>query len=117
MLPFVIILSYRLGPLIFKLFKDLLIKMNKISRATATVCFALISMLSSAQNNNTVDAKSDEFIKGLAELMAHSLRAPILRTPDQYGMQYEDIFFPAIEVLGSIACFKSTAPTKPQNTI
>ena len=36
-------------------------------------------------------------IDGLAELMAHSLRSPILRTPDQYGMQYEDIFFSAID--------------------
>jgi len=75
----------------------MLIKMNKLSRATATVCFALISMLSSAQDNKTTDPKNEEFINGLAELMAHSLRTPILRTPDQYGMQYEDIFFPAID--------------------
>ena len=73
------------------------IKINKIIRAAITVCFAFVSTLSSAQNNKTIDAKNDEFINGLAELMAHSIRTPILRTPDQYGMEYEDIFFPAID--------------------
>ncbi|WP_281638015.1 DUF1330 domain-containing protein [Flavobacterium marginilacus] len=44
-----------------------------------------------------VNAKNAEFIDGIAELMAHSIRTPILHTPDQYGMTYEDIFFPAID--------------------
>ena len=38
---------------------------------------------------------TDEFINGLAELMAHSARTPILRRPDEYGLAYEDVFFPA----------------------
>jgi uncharacterized protein len=71
--------------------------MKNIIQIFIAICLTLSSMVSSAQNNKTVDAKSNEFINGLAELMAHSLRTPILRTPDQYGMQYEDIFFPAID--------------------
>lgn len=46
---------------------------------------------------NDTNTKSQEFINGLADLMAHSTRTPILRTPDEYGMAYEDIFFPAID--------------------
>lgn len=49
-------------------------------------------------NNMTAsDPKSEEFINGLADLMAHSTRTPILRTPDEYGMTYEEIFFPAMD--------------------
>ncbi|WP_122574554.1 alpha/beta hydrolase family protein [Pseudomonas viridiflava] len=43
------------------------------------------------------DTNSDAFIDGLADLMAYSTRTPILRWPDQYGMEYEEIFFPAID--------------------
>lgn len=43
------------------------------------------------------NAKSEEFINGLADLMAHSTRTPILRWPNEYGMEYEEIFFPAID--------------------
>ncbi len=46
---------------------------------------------------NMTDAKSEEFINGLADLMAHSTRTPILRWPNEYGMDYEEIFFPAID--------------------
>jgi len=48
-------------------------------------------------NMNATDSKTEEFINGLADLMAHSTRTPILRTPDEYGMAYEEIFFPAID--------------------
>ena len=37
----------------------------------------------------------DELIGGLADMMAHSARTPILRRPDEYGLAYEDVFFPA----------------------
>ena len=33
--------------------------------------------------------KSEEYIDNLAELMAHSTRTPILRWPNEYGMEYE----------------------------
>jgi uncharacterized protein len=47
---------------------------------------------------NVVDsAKSQAFIDGLADLMAHSTRTPILRWPNEYGMEYEEVFFPAID--------------------
>ena len=38
---------------------------------------------------------TDDFIGGLADMMAHSARTPILRRPDEYGLAYEDVFFPA----------------------
>src|SRR6266536_2303673 len=40
---------------------------------------------------------SEEFINNLAELMAHSTRTPVLRWPDEYGMEYEEVFFPALD--------------------
>jgi pimeloyl-ACP methyl ester carboxylesterase len=39
--------------------------------------------------------RTQRFIDDLAELMAHSARTPILRRPDEYGLAYEDVFFPA----------------------
>ena len=41
--------------------------------------------------------ESRTFIATLAELMSHSSRTPILRRPDEYGMQYEDVFFPSLD--------------------
>jgi len=38
---------------------------------------------------------ADDVINGLADMMAHSARTPILRRPDEYGLTYEDVFFPA----------------------
>jgi len=43
------------------------------------------------------DTKSEEFINGMADLMAHSTRTPVLRWPNEYGMDYEEIFFPAMD--------------------
>jgi hypothetical protein len=43
------------------------------------------------------DTKSEEFINGMADLMAHSTRTPILRWPPEYGMEYEEIFFSAMD--------------------
>jgi len=31
-------------------------------------------------------SSSDQFINGLADLMAHSTRTPILRWPNEYGL-------------------------------
>ncbi|WP_145516571.1 alpha/beta hydrolase family protein [Yersinia aleksiciae] len=41
--------------------------------------------------------ESDTFINGLADLMAHSTRTPVLRWPNEYGMEFEEIYFPAID--------------------
>jgi hypothetical protein len=43
------------------------------------------------------NSKSTQFIDGMANLFAHSLRTPILRRPDEYGMAYEDIYFPSMD--------------------
>ena len=41
--------------------------------------------------------KNNEFINGMADLFAKSARTPILRHPDQYGMVYEEVFFPSMD--------------------
>jgi uncharacterized protein len=41
--------------------------------------------------------ESQTFIDTLADLMSHSSRTPILRRPDEYGMAYEDVFFPSMD--------------------
>ncbi|KQQ75700.1 hypothetical protein ASF73_07870 [Xanthomonas sp. Leaf131] len=46
---------------------------------------------------NAANAPSQAFIEGLADLMAHSTRTPVLRWPNEYGMQFEEIFFPAMD--------------------
>ena len=40
---------------------------------------------------------TQQFIDDLADLMAHSTRTPILRWPNEYGLAYEDVFFPALD--------------------
>ncbi len=50
-----------------------------------------------ASDTVTTPDASDAFINGLADLMAHSTRTPILRWPNEYGMEYEEIFFPAMD--------------------
>ena len=40
---------------------------------------------------------NQQFIYDLAEMMAHSARSPILRRPDEYGLEYEDVFFPGMD--------------------
>lgn len=37
----------------------------------------------------------DQFISGTVDLFTRSARTPILRTPADYGMAYEDVYFPA----------------------
>jgi hypothetical protein len=36
-------------------------------------------------------------IDGLADFFAHSVRTPILRRPDEYELNYEDVFFPSMD--------------------
>ena len=42
-------------------------------------------------------AEALAFIDTMVDLMAHSSRSPILRRPDEYGMEYEDVFFPSMD--------------------
>ena len=43
---------------------------------------------------------SDPVTDGLAQFFAHSIRTPILRRPDEYGMEFEDVFFPSLDGVG-----------------
>lgn len=45
-------------------------------------------------------SKSNQIIDSLAEFFAKSMRTPILRRPDEYGMAYEDVFFPSLDGVG-----------------
>ncbi|OAL50124.1 hypothetical protein IQ07DRAFT_567814 [Pyrenochaeta sp. DS3sAY3a] len=39
----------------------------------------------------------DQFVESYAQLFKNGQRSPILRRPDEYGMEYEDIFFPSLD--------------------
>jgi uncharacterized protein len=43
------------------------------------------------------EIQANEFINGMADLFVHSTRTPILRRPDEYGIAYEDVFFPSMD--------------------
>jgi uncharacterized protein len=43
------------------------------------------------------EVQLNEFINGMADLFAHSVRTPVLHHPVEYGMEYEDVFFPAMD--------------------
>ena len=44
--------------------------------------------------------QSNPIIDGLASFFAKSIRTPILRRPDEYGLTYEDVFFPSLDGVG-----------------
>lgn len=44
--------------------------------------------------------EAQKVIDGLAEFFAKSHRAPVLRRPDEYGLAYEDVFFPSLDGVG-----------------
>src|SRR5271170_6334733 len=46
------------------------------------------------------EANPDQIIDGLADFFAKSMRTPLLRRPDEYGMPYEDVFFPSLDGVG-----------------
>jgi pimeloyl-ACP methyl ester carboxylesterase len=43
------------------------------------------------------NADTHPFIDGLAHFFATSMRTPVLHHPDEYGMEYEDVFFPSMD--------------------
>ncbi|KAL4872182.1 hypothetical protein BDV12DRAFT_193628 [Aspergillus spectabilis] len=47
--------------------------------------------------NPTTDSKITSFVDPLAGLFAHSLRSPVLRRPDEEGLENEEIFFPSLD--------------------
>lgn len=42
-----------------------------------------------------VSNKLDPLVEIYAQMFAHGVRTPVLRRPDEYGMAYEDVFFPS----------------------
>jgi uncharacterized protein len=44
-----------------------------------------------------VETMPNEFIDGLADFWAHSKRSPVLRRPDEAGLDYENVFFPSMD--------------------
>jgi uncharacterized protein len=42
-------------------------------------------------------SESTQFINNMAEFFAKSLRTPVLRRPDEFGMEYDDVFFPSLD--------------------
>lgn len=45
----------------------------------------------------TVTNTLDPLVESYAQLFAHGLRTPVLRRPDEYGMEYEDVFFSSMD--------------------
>lgn len=45
----------------------------------------------------TVTNKLDPLVEIYAQMFAHGVRTPVLRRPDEYGMEYKDVFFPAMD--------------------
>ncbi|RFU93252.1 MULTISPECIES: alpha/beta hydrolase family protein [Citrobacter] len=65
--------------------------------ASSSVIAAGSQQITDKNAVSTADEKNEAFINSMADLMAHSTRTPILRWPNEYGMEYEEIFFPAID--------------------
>ncbi|MCH2249563.1 MAG: hypothetical protein MK042_07170 [Cognatishimia sp.] len=42
-------------------------------------------------------AQEDAMIDAIAKGVSYSFRTPILRRPSDFGMEYEDVFFPAMD--------------------
>lgn len=46
---------------------------------------------------NSISHKLHPMIEQYAQLFAHSVRTPVLRRPDEVGLEYEDVFFPSMD--------------------
>ncbi|KAI8939224.1 hypothetical protein NX059_005051 [Plenodomus lindquistii] len=46
---------------------------------------------------STTTEAMEQFVESYAQLYKNGQRSPILRRPDEYGMKYEDIFFPSLD--------------------
>jgi hypothetical protein len=63
----------------------------------ATSAGAQVAETQTGTDTMTNDAEAKTFIDNMAEMMSHSSRTPILRRPDEYGLVYEDVFFPSLD--------------------
>ena len=46
------------------------------------------------------ESQANQVINGLATFFNKSIRTPVLRRPDEYGMAYENVFFPSMDGVG-----------------
>jgi esterase/lipase len=49
------------------------------------------------EETKTANQETVTFLTTLAQALGKPPRTPILRRPDEYGMEYEDVFFPALD--------------------
>lgn len=73
-----------------------------LALATLPILAATSAGVQAAETQTATDAimndtESKAFIDNMAQMMSHSSRSPILRRPDEYGLAYEDIFFPSLD--------------------
>lgn len=46
---------------------------------------------------SSISHKIHPMIEQYAQLFAYGVRTPVLRRPSDYGMDYEDVFFPSMD--------------------
>ena len=44
-----------------------------------------------------MDSEQKQIIEGLADFFANSYRTPVLRRPNEFDLEYEDVFFPSMD--------------------
>ena len=67
-----------------------------LALATLPILAATSAGVHAAETQTATDAimndtESKTFIDNMAEMMSHSSRSPILRRPDEYGLEYEHL--------------------------
>jgi hypothetical protein len=50
-----------------------------------------------SNKTNMTEAQIKQLIKNLANTFGHPIRSPILRTPDEYGLEYKNLSFPSMD--------------------
>jgi pimeloyl-ACP methyl ester carboxylesterase len=69
----------------------------------ATMTGMVGSMLKAGKD--TVAHKADALVEQYAQMYTHGARTPILHTPDEYGMNYEECWFPSADGVSLEAWF------------
>ena len=71
-----------------------------LTSSTAMIFASVLPWVARAQTPKgpTMDkSQEDALIDQIAKGVSYSFRTPILRRPSDYGMAYEDVFFPAMD--------------------
>lgn len=63
---------------------------------TANVLQPIPQTQDAGRDKQQLDAQG-AFVESFAQLFAHSIRTPVLRTPKEYGLEYEDVWFPSLD--------------------